>query len=44
MKTGTVQVHQVGGETILEYWIPSEHLEFLNDSIVGQIEVVEEFR
>jgi hypothetical protein len=37
-------VHQVGGETILEYWIPAEDLEALNDHIVGLIEVVEEFR
>jgi hypothetical protein len=38
------EVHHVGGETILEYWIPSEDLEALNDNIVGQIEVMEEFR
>jgi hypothetical protein len=33
-------VHQVGGQTILEYWIPAEDLESLNDNIVGRIEVV----
>jgi hypothetical protein len=38
------QVRQVGGETILEYWIPAEDLEALNDAIVGLIEVVAEFR
>ena len=38
------EVHQVGEDTILKYWIPSEQLEFLNDNIVGQIEIVEEFR
>lgn len=33
-------VHQVGGQTILEYWIPAEDLEEMNDNIVGLIEVV----
>jgi hypothetical protein len=33
-------VHQVGGRTILEYWIPAGHLDELNDNIVGTIEVV----
>lgn len=37
-------VHQVGGRTILEYWIPAEDLPELNASIVGAIEVVAEFR
>jgi hypothetical protein len=37
------EVHQVGGETILEYWIPAEHLDLLNDNIVGLIHVVDEF-
>lgn len=37
-------VQQVGGETILEYWIPAEDLDQLNQNIVGLIEVVEEFR
>lgn len=37
-------VHQVGGRTILEYWIPAERLEEFNDNIVGRIEVVAEFR
>jgi hypothetical protein len=32
--------HQVGGQTILEYWIPAEDLAALNASIVGTIEVV----
>lgn len=30
-------VHQVGGQTILEYWIPAEMLEEFNDHIVGTI-------
>jgi hypothetical protein len=37
------QVHQAGGRTILEYWIPAEDLEEFNANIVGQIEVVAEF-
>jgi hypothetical protein len=36
-------VHQVGGETVLEYWIPAEDLAELNSSIVGIIEVVAEY-
>ncbi|WP_344104544.1 hypothetical protein [Myceligenerans crystallogenes] len=38
------EVQQVGGETILEYWIPAEHLDALNANIVGRIEVTAEFR
>lgn len=38
------EVQQVGGRTILEYWIPAERLEELNDNIVGTIEVVRTFR
>ncbi len=37
-------VHQVGGREILEYWIPAEDLEEFNANIVGEIEVVAEFR
>jgi hypothetical protein len=36
-------VHQVGGRTILEYWIPAEDLAELNANIVGAIEVVAEY-
>ncbi|HXW45401.1 MAG TPA: ADP-ribosylation/crystallin J1 [Streptosporangiaceae bacterium] len=36
-------VHQIGGETVLEYWIPAEDLPELNSSIVGIIEVVAEY-
>jgi hypothetical protein len=36
-------VHQVGGETILEYWIPAERLEEFNDNIVGTIDEVARF-
>lgn len=38
------EVHQVGGRSILEYWVPAEDLPKLNANIVGLIEVVEEFR
>lgn len=38
------EVHQVGGRTILEYWIPAEDLNELNANIVGTIDVVAEYR
>jgi hypothetical protein len=38
------EVHQVGGQTILEYWIPAEDLDALNENIVGRIDVVAEYR
>ena len=38
------EVHQVGGRTVLEYWIPAEDLDALNASIVGKIELIAEFR
>ncbi|MFE7504235.1 hypothetical protein [Promicromonospora sp. NPDC057488] len=41
---GRYEVQQVGGRTILEYWIPAEDLDELNAHIVGRIEVVAEFR
>ena len=37
------EVHQVGGNTILEYWIPAEDLPALNASIIGTIEVTAEY-
>ena len=37
------EVQQVGGQSILEYWIPAEDLDAFNDAIVGTIEVVAEF-
>jgi hypothetical protein len=37
------EVQQVGGRTILEYWIPAEDLELFNDNIVGVIEVIAEY-
>ena len=40
----TFDVHQVGGRTALEYWIPAEDLESLNANIVGRIDVIREYR
>jgi hypothetical protein len=37
------ETHEVGGRQCAEWWIPAEDLEELNDNIVGQIEIVEEF-
>jgi len=37
------EVHQAGGKTILEYWIPAEDLAALNASIVGTIAVTAEY-
>jgi hypothetical protein len=37
-------VQQVGGNTILELWVPAEELDEFNDHIVGEIQVVHEFR
>jgi hypothetical protein len=37
------EIHQVGGREHTEWWIPAEHLEDLNDNIVGRIEVVRAF-
>jgi hypothetical protein len=37
-------VRQVGGQTILELWVPAEELDEFNAHIVGLIEVVHEFR
>lgn len=37
------EVHQVGGRSILECWIPAERLYEFNTKIVGQIRLVEHF-
>jgi hypothetical protein len=37
-------VQRVGGDTILELWVPAEELDEFNAHIVGLIEVVHEFR
>jgi hypothetical protein len=38
------EVHRVGGDTILEYWIPAGELEEFDANIAGLIAVVSEFR
>lgn len=38
------EVHNVGGEIHNELWIPADQLEEFNSNIVGQIEVIEEFK
>jgi len=40
---GNYEVHQAGGQTILEYWIPAEDLAALNANLVGTIEFVAQF-
>jgi hypothetical protein len=37
------EIHQVGGQTILEYWIPAEDLDALNASLIGKIEATAAF-
>lgn len=37
-------IQKVGGSIHLEWWVPAEDLELLNDNIVGEIEVVGEYR
>ena len=36
--------HEAGGRDSMEYWIPAEELDLLNDNIVGEIEMIHEFR
>jgi hypothetical protein len=38
------EIHKVGGENHVEWWIPAEDLEELNDNIIGLIEVIGEYR
>ncbi|MER9892998.1 ADP-ribosylation/crystallin J1 [Mesorhizobium sp. M0119] len=37
-------VQHAGSRAHLEYWIPAEDLSAFNDAIIGQIELVAEFR
>lgn len=37
-------IQQAGGQTILELWVPAEELDDFNAHIVGEIQVVQEFR
>lgn len=38
------EIRPAADKKTLEYWIPAEELEDFNDNIVGQIEVIAEFR
>lgn len=38
------EVQNVGGEIHNELWVPAEELEEFNSNIVGQIEVIKEFK
>ena len=38
------EVHEAGGRDLREYWIPAEDLDAFNDAIVGEIEVISEWR
>lgn len=38
------RVEEAGGRAHREYWIPAEDLDAFNAAIVGEIEVVQEFR
>jgi hypothetical protein len=38
------EIQRVGAAHHTEWWIPTGELEALNDSIVGEIEVISEFR
>lgn len=38
------EVHEAGGQAHREYWIPAEELDAFNAAIVGDVEVVAEFR
>ncbi|MFT5779440.1 MAG: hypothetical protein ACI837_002398 [Crocinitomicaceae bacterium] len=38
------KVENVGGSIHNELWVPAEELEEFNDNIIGQIEVIKEFR
>ncbi len=38
------EVRVVGGSEHLEYWIPAEEMEVFNRNIVGEIEVIAEYR
>ena len=38
------EVQDAGGKAHREYWIPAEEMDAFNAALVGQIEVVREFR
>jgi hypothetical protein len=38
------EIQTVGGELYQEYWIPTEDLDKFNENIIGQIDVIAEFK
>jgi hypothetical protein len=36
--------HEAGGRDLMEYWIPADELDEFNANVVGEIEVIHEFR
>lgn len=38
------EIHRVGTEHHLEWWVPADEIDELNENIVGQIEVIAEYR
>jgi hypothetical protein len=38
------EIREAGGRSHLEYWIPAEDLAAFNAAIVGEIEIIAEFR
>ncbi len=40
---GNYEVHEVGGKTHREYWIPADDLAGFNAALMGEIEVIAEF-
>jgi hypothetical protein len=38
------ELHEAGGRSHQEYWIPSEALDEFNANIIGAVEVIQEFR
>jgi hypothetical protein len=38
------EIHEAGSRDLREYWIPAEDLDQFNDAIVGEIEVISEWR
>ena len=37
------QIHEAGGQTHQEYWIPAEDISEFNAALVGQIEIIATF-
>jgi hypothetical protein len=37
------EIHEAGGKTHREYWIPADDVSAFNEALVGEIEVIAEF-